>query len=69
VVVDRDRQLLLGLLLPDYVFIEEGLYFLRFGQLIRSSGGGRGCAVVFKNGIADRYALVANIGPGIIARG
>src|ERR1035437_4580713 len=27
VVVDRDRQLLLGLLLPDYVFIEEGLHF------------------------------------------
>ena len=31
VVINRDRQLLLGLLLPDDVFIEEGFDLLRFG--------------------------------------
>ena len=69
VVVNRHRQLLLGLLLADYVFVEEALYFLRLGQLIGGGGGGRRRAVVFQDGIADRHALVANIGPGIIAGG
>ena len=69
VVVDRHRQLLLGLLLPDDVLVEEGLYFLRLGKLVRS-GDCRGCrAVIFQDGIADRYALVANVGPRIIAGG
>src|SRR5205807_8227020 len=26
-------------------------------------------AVIFENGVADRDALVANVGPGIVARG
>ncbi len=40
VVVNRDRQLLLGLLLPDDVFVEEGFHFLRLGQLVGSGAGG-----------------------------
>src|SRR5579859_647139 len=67
VVVDRDRQFFLGLLLADDVFVEEYLDLLRFGQMV-----GRGCrlrlsAVVFQNRVADGHALVADIGPRIIA--
>ena len=39
VVVDRDSELLLGLLLPDDVLVEEGLHFQRLGQMIGSGGG------------------------------
>jgi hypothetical protein len=67
VVVDRDRQLLLGLLLPDDVLVEEGLHFLRLGQLVGRRGLGSGRAVVFQDRVAHRHALIANIGAGIIA--
>ena len=69
VVVNRHRQLLLGLLLADHVLVEEAFHFLRLGQLIGGGGGRRRGAVVFQDGIADRHALVANVGPGIIAGG
>ena len=65
-IVDRDRQLFLGLLLPNYVFIKERFYFLRLGQLVGSAAGRSGRAVVFQNGIAHRHALVANVRPRVI---
>ena len=64
VVVNRDRQLLLGLFLPDDVLVEESFHFLRLGQLVGNAGLGSGAAVVFENGVADRDALVANVGAG-----
>jgi hypothetical protein len=67
VVVDGDRELLLGLLLADHVLVEEGLDLLRLGQVV---GRGRGVAlgaVVFQDGVADGYAFVADVGPGVIA--
>jgi hypothetical protein len=67
VVVNRHGQLLLGLLLPDYVLVEEHFYFLRLGQLIRRAGLRSRRAVVFENGIANRDALIANVGTRIIA--
>src|SRR5262249_23972465 len=66
VIVDRDGELFLGLLLADYVFIEEGLDFLRLRQVVGSGCGVGFGAVVFQNGIADGNALIANVGPGII---
>src|SRR5262249_50594598 len=38
VVIDRDRELLLGLLLADDVLVEKALYFLWLGKLVRSGG-------------------------------
>src|SRR6185437_9658326 len=67
VVVNRDRKLLLGLLLADYVFIEEGFDLLRLGQVVRSGRSMRFTAIIFKNGIADGNTLVTNVSPGIIA--
>ena len=67
VVVDRDRQLLLRLLLPDDVFIEEGLDLLRLGQLVGRRGLRSRGAVVFQDRVADCDALVANVGARIVA--
>src|SRR5580658_5277693 len=67
VVVNRNRQLLLGLLLPDDVFIEEGLDLLRLGQLIGRGGLGSRRAVVFQDRVAYSHALIANISARIIA--
>jgi len=39
VVVDGDRQFLLGGFLPDHVLVKELLHFQRFGNLVRGSGG------------------------------
>src|SRR5205085_8109552 len=69
VVVNGDRQLLLGLLLTDNVLVEESLYLLRFGKLVRGLRGRSRGAVVFQNGIADRHALVTNVGARITAGG
>src|SRR5262249_28666366 len=69
VVVNRHGKFFLGLLLADHVFVEERLDFLRLGQVIGSGSGMGFTAVVFQNGIADGNALIANVGPGIIARG
>jgi hypothetical protein len=66
-VVDGDGELFLGLVLPDYVFIQEGLHFLRLGQVVGSGRGMRFGAVVFQDGIADGHALIADVSPGIVA--
>jgi len=57
---------LLGLVLADDKFVQEHLHFLRLGQAGRRGAGGGFRAVVFKNGIADRDTLVANVSAGII---
>jgi len=67
-VIDRHRQLLLGLFLANDVLVEEGLYLLRLGELVRGAGRGGGGAIVFENGIANRDALVADVGPWVVAR-
>jgi hypothetical protein len=68
-VVNRDAELLLGLLLADDVFVEKGLHFLRLGQMVGSRRGVGLTAVVFKNRVADGDTLVADVRPGIIAGG
>ena len=69
VVVNRHGEFLLGLFLADNVLVQESFDFMRLRKLVRSSG--RRCcrAVIFENGVADRDTLVANVGPGIVARG
>src|SRR4029078_9566146 len=67
VVVNRYCKLLLCLFLPDYVFIEESLYFLGLGKLVGGAGR-RGCgAVIFQHGGANSHALVANVSARRIA--
>src|SRR5581483_5388797 len=67
VVVKSDGQFLLGLLLADDVFIDEGLYLLRLGKRILRLGGWVSGSVIFQNGIADRDTLITYIGARIIA--
>ncbi len=67
-VVDRDRQLLLGGFLPDDVLIEKFLYFQRLGNLVGDPAGGSDL-VVFQNRVADGDALVADVRPRIVAGG
>jgi hypothetical protein len=65
-VVDGHCELLLSGLLSDYVLVQVFLQFQRLGQFMRSAVGGF-VTVVFKDGIADGYAFVTDIGPRIIA--
>ena len=68
VVVNRDRQLLLGGVLADHVLIQVLFQFQRLGELT-----GRAIAllmpVVFDDRIADCNAFVADVGARIIAGG
>jgi hypothetical protein len=66
VVVNRDRELLLGGILPDDVLIEKFLHFERFGNFVRRPGGSLNL-VVFQDGIANGDALVADVRPRIVA--
>src|SRR5580693_769618 len=66
VVVNRHSQLLLGLLLADDVFIEEGLDLLRLGQLVGRRGLRSRRAVVFQDRVAYSHALIANVSARII---
>jgi hypothetical protein len=68
VVVDCNRQLLLGGFLPDHVLIQELFYFQWFRDLVGCSGRGFDL-VVFKDGIADSNALVANVRTRVVTRG
>jgi hypothetical protein len=65
-VVDGDGELLLGGFLPNYVLIQELLHFKRFGDFIGSSRRGLDL-IVLEYGVADRNALVADIGARIVA--
>jgi hypothetical protein len=67
VVVNRYRQLLFSLILPDNVLIEKALHLLRFGQVCGCSTGLSFAPVIFQDGVADRDALVTDVGPRIVA--
>jgi hypothetical protein len=66
VVVYGDSKLLFGGFLPDYILIEEFLDLKRFGDLIGRPRR-RLDLVVFQDGIANGYALIADIRPRIVA--
>ena len=68
VVVDRDGELFLGLVLADDVLVEEGFDVLRLGQVRRGSSGMSFAAVVLEDRVADPDALVADVRARIIAR-
>jgi len=68
VVIDGNRELLLGSFLPDDVLVQEFLHFQGLGDFVGSSGRSLDL-IVFENGITDSNALVADIGPRIIAWG
>jgi hypothetical protein len=67
VVVNGNRQLLLGLLLADDVLVEEHFDFLRLGQVVGSGSGVGLGTVVFQNRVADGHALVTDVGPRVVA--
>jgi len=67
VVVHSYGELLLGGILTNDVLIEKFFDFERLRKLLRT-GSGLIRLIVFKNGIANAYALVADIGARIIAR-
>jgi len=59
-VVNRDRQLLLGLVLTDNVAVKERLDLRRAGQTpVRRAG--LLALLVLENLLADAHALVANV--------
>ena len=60
VVVDRDRELLLGLFLADDVFVEELLDFLRDRQGRPGAAAGLEPVVVRDDVVADLDALIAD---------
>src|SRR5260221_351580 len=68
VVIDGHGKLFLGLVLADYVFVEKRLHFLGLGQVVGRGGGVSFRPVVFKDGIADRNALVTDVRPGGVTR-
>jgi len=68
VVVDGYCELLLGLVLADDVFIEEGFDVLRLGQVRRGSCRMGFAAVVLKDRVADSNALIADVCAWVIAR-
>ena len=69
VVVDRHRQLLLRLVLPDHILIQKRLDLLRLRQVGRRGARLGLGPVVFQDRVAHRNALIADIGPRIIRRG
>jgi hypothetical protein len=68
VIINSDRELLLGSLLSDHVLIEMLLDFQGFRELV----GARSRlvrAIVFQNRVADSDALVADISTRVVAGG
>ncbi len=66
-VVDGDRQLLLGGLLPDYVLVQIFLQFERPRQLSRRSIA-LIVPVILNDRITNCDAFIANVRPRIITR-
>jgi hypothetical protein len=66
VVVDGDGEFLLGLVLADDVLVEEGLDLRGLGEVRRCGAGLRLSLVVFEDGVADGYALIADVGAGVV---
>ena len=48
-VVNRDRQLLFGLLLPDHVLVEESLHFVWLRKLVRGRSWWSCSPIIFEN--------------------
>jgi len=67
-VIDRDREFLLGGFLPDDVLIQEFFYFEGLGKFVRTGGGSLG-PVVFQDRVTDRNTFVTYVCPRIIAGG
>jgi hypothetical protein len=66
-VINRDAQLFLGLLLPDDVLVEESLHLGRLGQL--ELGRRRLLLPALVQNLAARHhAFVADIRAGMISR-
>src|SRR5579885_71387 len=66
VVIDRNRELLFCLVLPNHILIQERAYLGRLRQMWRSCALLRLAAVVFQNGIADGNALIADVRARVI---
>ncbi len=66
-VVNRYRQLLLGLVLANHVLVQKGFHLVGLGQMIGCHRRMAVGPVILQNGIAHGNALVANVGPRIIA--
>jgi hypothetical protein len=64
-IVDRDSELLLRAILPDDVAIEKLLDLWRTRKLLRGRGG-LFALFIFKNGLANADAFVADISARII---
>ena len=54
--------------LPDHVLVQEFLHFQRLRDSVEAPGR-RLDLIVFQNRVANRDALVADVGSGVIARG
>jgi hypothetical protein len=65
-VVNGDRQLLLGALLADYVLVEELLDFQRLGNFVGAASGRLGL-VILQNRVANSDAFVADVRTRIVA--
>jgi hypothetical protein len=63
VLIDGDSQLLLGVFLPDHVFVEEGFDLRWFGKR-RTRGGGFLLSVIADDLDADIDALIADVNGG-----
>jgi hypothetical protein len=67
VIVNGNRQFLLGGFLTDHVLIEKLLDLQRLRNLIGSSGR-RLDFIIFQNRVANSYALVTDVCPRVVAR-
>ena len=69
VVVDRDRQLLLGLLLPDHVLVEELLDLLRGGEAVRvTRPSARRSSAMMSLQTSTHSSQMKTVGPAISLR-
>jgi hypothetical protein len=66
VVVDGDRELLLGDVLTDDVLVQESPDFGGLGEMLRRSGRGLILLVVLEDRVTDTDALVADVSAGIV---
>jgi hypothetical protein len=65
-IVNRYRQLFLGPILADHILVQVFLYFQWLRKLVRRRRRQVGL-VVLEDGVANGNALVANVGPRVIA--